>query len=279
MKQQDKSKPRPWYQRWIRDTIDTSVTNREELIDELRQSQNNNIISSESLGMIEGVMQVDNLQVRDIMIPRANISFIHLDDSYQDILAAVMKTGHSRYPVFDVDRDDLEGILLAKDLLKYVGKESSFDIDDILRPASFVPESQNLNTLLSQFRTSRNHMAMVVDEYSGTSGVVTIEDVLEQIVGDIDDEHDDIDDKKNILDQGDGRFTVKANTEVEEFNDYFTCDMSVGRFDTIGGLVSQKAGKIPKQGEEVSLAPFLFKVLRCDGRKIQLLEVNKIKGS
>ncbi len=279
MKQQDKGKPRPWYQRWIRSTIDTSVTSREELIAELRQSQNNHIISSESLSMIEGVMQVDNLQVRDIMIPRANIRFLHLDDSYHDILATVLDAGHSRYPVFDVDRDDVEGILLAKDLLKYVGEEKSFDIDDILRPASFVPESQNLNTLLSQFRNSRNHMAIVVDEYSGTAGVVTIEDVLEQIVGDIDDEHDDVDDKNNILDQGDDRFTVKANTEIEEFNEYFKCNMSLGKFDTIGGLVSQKAGKIPEQGEEVTLSPFLFKVLRCDGRRIQLLEVNKIDGN
>ncbi len=280
MKQQDsKSKPRPWYQLWIRNTFDICVSNREELINELRQSQKNAIISSESLSMLEGVMQVDNLQVRDIMIPRANIRFIHLDDSYHDILATVMDAGHSRYPVFDADRDDVEGILLAKDLLNYVAKEGNFDIDDILRPASFVPESQNLNTLLSQFRNSRNHMAIVVDEYSGTSGVVTIEDVLEQIVGDIDDEHDDVDDKKNILDQGDGRYTVKANTEIEEFNEYFECNMSVGKFDTIGGLVSQKAGKIPKQGEEVMLTPFKFKVLRSDGRKIQLLEINKVDGA
>lgn len=278
MKQQDSnSKPRPWFQRWIRNTIDTSVTNREELITELRQSQNSNIISSESLSMIEGVMQVDNLQVRDIMIPRANIRFLQLDESFTNILSTVLDAGHSRYPVFDIDRDDVEGILLAKDLLKYVGKEDRFDIDDILRPASFVPESQNLNTLLTQFRNSRNHMAIVVDEYSGTSGVVTIEDVLEQIVGDIDDEHDDVDDKNNILDQGDGRYTVKANTEIEEFNEYFKCNMSVGKFDTIGGLVSQKAGKIPSQGEEVTLSPFLFKVLRCDGRRIQLLEINKIE--
>jgi len=275
MKAQDKGKPRPWFQRWIRDTFNISATSREELIAELRQAQQNNIISLESLSMIEGVMQVDNLQVRDIMIPRANIRFLHLDDSYHEILATVLDSGHSRYPVFDVDRDDVEGILLAKDLLKYVGKESSFDIDDILRPASFVPESQNLNTLLSQFRNSRNHMAIVVDEYSGTAGVVTIEDVLEQIVGDIDDEHDDIDDKKNILDQGNGRFTVKANTEVDEFNEYFECNMLPGKFDTIGGLVTQKAGKIPEQGDIINLAPFLFKVLRCDGRKIQLLEANK----
>ena len=280
MKQQDsKGKSRPWYQRWIRSKFDICASNREELINELRQSQKKAIISPESLSMIEGVMQVDNLLVRDIMIPRVNIRFIHLNDSYHDILATVMDAGHSRYPVFDAGRDDVEGILLAKDLLNYVAKEGNFNIDDILRPASFVPESQNLNTLLSQFRNSRNHMAIVVDEYSGTSGVVTIEDVLEQIVGDIDDEHDDVDDKKNILDQGDGRYTVKANTEIEEFNEYFKSDMATGKFDTIGGLVSQKAGKIPKQGEEVLLSPFKFKVLRSDARKIQLLEINKVDGA
>ena len=279
MKQQDSnSKPRPWFQRWIRSTIDTSVTNREELIAELRQSQDNNNISSESLGMIEGVMQVDNLRVRDIMIPRANIHFIHSDDDFHKILEIVQDAGHSRYPVFDEDRDDVEGILLVKDLLKYVDKEDKFDLDDIMRVPSFVPESQNLNTLLTQFRNSRNHMAIVVDEFSGTSGLITIEDVLEQIVGDIDDEHDDVDDKQNILKQAENRFTVKASTEIEEFNEYFSVDMSVEKLDTIGGLVTQKAGKIPQQGEEVQLAPFMFKILRSDGRKVQLIEVHKVEN-
>jgi magnesium and cobalt transporter len=274
-----KTKPRPWWQKLIRNSIDTSVLNREELINELRQSQQNNIIATESLSMIEGVMQVDNLQVRDIMIPRSNIRFLHLDDSFHDILITVMKSAHSRYPVFDVNKDDVEGILLVKDLLKYVGNEESFDIEDIIRSPSFVPESQKLNTLLSQFRNSRNHMAIVVDEYSGTSGLVTIEDVLEQIVGNIDDEHDDVDDKLNIRAQSDGRFTVQANTELEEFNAYFKSDLPLGDFDTIGGLVSQKAGKIPQQSEEVVLMPFHFKVLRSDGRKVQLLEVHKIEVS
>ncbi len=276
MKQQNKDiKPRPWWHKWLRNTIDTSVINREELLKELRQSQKNNIIASESLSMIEGVMQVDNLQVRDIMIPRANIRFLHLDDSYQDILKTVLDAGHSRYPVFDEDKDDVEGILLAKDLLKYAGREEQFDIEDIIRPPSFVPEGQKLNTLLTQFRNSRNHMAIVVDEYSGTSGLVTIEDVLEQIVGDIDDEHDDVDDKQDILDQGEGRYTVKGSTEIEDFNDYFGSDFHLGQCDTIGGLIMQKAGKIPKQGDLVELKPFQFKVLRSDGRKIQLLEVHK----
>ena len=274
-KAKNDAKPRPWWHKWLRKTVDTSVLDRDELIAELRQAQKNNIIGAEALGMIEGVMQVDNLQVRDIMIPRSNIRFIHYDDSFHEILKVVMDAGHSRYPVFDENRDDVEGILLAKDLLKYVGNEKSFDIDDILRPAIIVPESQKLNILLSSFRTSRNHMAVVVDEYSGTSGVVTIEDVLEQIVGDIDDEHDRIDDKLNIRAQKDGRFIIQAGTEIEEFNAYFSSDFTVDKYDTIGGLVTQKAGKIPQQGEIITLTPFRFKVLRSDARRVQLLEVYK----
>ncbi len=274
----NKLKPQTWWRKWIRSSIDTSVIDRDELLLQLRQSQKNNIIAPESLSMIEGVLQVDNLRVRDIMIPRSNIRFLHMDDSYHTILKTVMDAGHSRYPVFDVDRDDVDGILLAKDLLKYVGREDNFDMDDIIRRPAFVPESQKLNTLLSQFRNSRNHMAMVVDEFSGTSGLITIEDVLEQIVGDIDDEHDDVDDKKNILDQGNGRYTVKANTDIEVFNEFFESDLNMGQYDTIGGLVMQKVGKIPQQGEEVELPPFLFKVLRSDGRKIQLIEVHKVSG-
>lgn len=276
--EQHKITARPWWQKWLRRTFDTSVIDHDELITELRQSQQNNIIGNESLSMIEGVMQVDNLQVRDIMIPRANIRFLHLNDSFHEILSTVMEAGHSRYPVIDDNRDDVEGILLAKDLLKYVGNEESFDIDDIIRPPSFVPESQKLNTLLSQFRNSRNHMAIVVDEYSGTSGLVTIEDVLEQIVGNIDDEHDDVDDKLNIRAQTDGRFTVQAGTELEEFNAYFNSDLSADNYDTIGGVILQNAGKIPQQGEEITLEPFLFKILRSDGRKIQLLEIHKLES-
>ena len=268
-------KPRPWWHKWIRNTIDTSVLNRDELLIDLRQSHQNNIIAFDSLSMIEGVLQVDKLRARDIMIPRPNIRFLHNDDSYHTILETVLDSGHSRYPVFDLDRDTVEGILLAKDLLKYVGREDSFDIDDIIRRPAFVPESQKLNSLLSQFRNTRNHMAIVVDEFSGISGLITIEDVLELIVGDIDDEHDDVDDKKSILDQGNGRYTIKASTEIDDFNEYFGCNLTVGKYDTVGGLVMQKVGKIPQQGEEVELAPFLFKVLRSDGRKIQLLEIQK----
>lgn len=270
------AKPRSWWHKFIRSSLDTSVLNHNELIDELRQAQNNNIIGSEALGMIEGVMQVDNLQVRDIMIPRSNIQFLHHDDSFHTILKVVMKAGHSRYPVFDEDRDDVEGILLAKDLLKYVGNEKAFDIDDILRRPIVVPESQKLDILLSSFRNSRNHMAIVVDEYAGTSGVITIEDVLEQIVGEIDDEHDHVDDKLNIRAQKDGRFTVQASTEIEDFNEYFSANLMVNKFDTIGGLITQKAGNIPQQGDEILLEDFQFKVLRSDGRRVKLLEVHRV---
>jgi len=269
-------KSRSWWQKWLRNTIDTTALNHAELIAELRQAQKNNILGTEALGMIEGVMQVDNLQVRDVMIPRSNIQFLQLDDSFHDILKVVMQAGHSRYPVFNEDRDDVEGILLAKDLLKYVGNEAAFDIDDLLRRPIIVPESQKLDILLGSFRNSRNHMAIVVDEYAGTSGVITIEDVLEQIVGEIDDEHDDVDDKLNIREQAEGRYIVQAITEIEEFNEYFSADFKVDKFDTIGGLVTQKSGKIPQQGEEVTLAPYQFKVLRSDARRVQLLEVHKL---
>jgi len=267
---------RPWWQKWLRSTVDTSALDRDELIGELRQAQANNILGTEALAMIEGVMQVDNLQVRDVMIPRSNIQFLHQDDSFHDILKVVMKAGHSRYPVFDEDRDDVEGILLAKDLLKYVGNEEAFDIDDILRRPIVVPESQKLDILLSSFRNSRNHMAIVVDEYAGTSGVITIEDVLEQIVGEIDDEHDHVDDKLNIRAQKDGRFIVQASTGVEEFNEYFSSNLPLDRFDTIGGLVTQELGKIPQQGEEIMLDSFQVVVLRGDARRVQLLEVHKL---
>ena len=275
-KKNKKANTRPWWQRWLRKTMDTSVLNHQELLNELHQAQKNNILGVEALGMIEGVMQVDNLQVRDVMIPRSNIQFLQHDDSFHDILKVVMKAGHSRYPVFDEDRDDVEGILLAKDLLKYVGNEDAFDIDDILRHPIVVPESQQLDILLSSFRNSRNHMAIVVDEYAGASGVITIEDVLEQIVGEIDDEHDHVDDKLNIRAQKEGRFIVQASTEIEEFNEYFSSNLIVDKFDTVGGLVTQQSGKIPQQGEEVILSPFQFKVLRSDARRVQLLEVHKL---
>ncbi|MCL4156808.1 UNVERIFIED_CONTAM: hypothetical protein GTU68_048540 [Idotea baltica] len=229
--------------------------------------------------MMEGVLQVDHLKVRDIMVPRSHIRFIYHDDEYRNILGQVMESGHSRYPVLDKNLDDVEGVLLAKDLLKYVGRENEFDMDDILRPAIVVPESQKLETLLAHFRRSRNHMAVVVDEYSGTSGLVTIEDVLEQIVGEIDDEHDHIDDKLDIREHGDGRFTVLAGTEINVFNHYFKTSLPDSSFDTVGGVVTNEFGKIPKQHDELVINKIKFRVLRSDSRRIQLLEVQTAQAA
>ena len=274
-----KLKPPSWLKTWFLDKFDLSAETSDELVLRLRSAYSKNILAPNSLSMMEGVIQVDNLQVRDIMIPRSHIQFVFHDEKYHDILARILESGHSRYPVLDKDLDDVEGVLLAKDLLKYVGREHEFDMDDILRPAIVVPESQKLESLLAHFRRSRNHMAVVVDEYSGTSGLVTIEDVLEQIVGEIDDEHDHIDDKLDIRKHGDGRFTVLAGTEVGVFNHYFKTTLPDTSFDTVGGVVTNEFGKIPKQHEELVIEKMRFKVLRSDSRRIQLLEVNTAQAA
>ncbi len=242
-------------------------------------------IDTEVRDMMDGVLEVAELQARDVMIPRSQMVVLERDMPVNEIIEYVIHVGHSRFPVIGDDKDEVVGILLAKDLLKFAAEqlnddsEVRFDIRECLRNPIFVPESKRLNSLLKMFRSRRNHLAIVVDEYGGVAGLITIEDVLEQIVGDIDDEHDDVDEKHNILAQNDGRFTVQAKTEIDEFNEYFKCDLPSKTYDTIGGLVAQKAGKIPQQGEEVKLKPFHFKILRSDGRKIQLLEVNKINAA
>ena len=274
-----KIKPPSWLKRWLLDKFDLSANNGDELVARLRAAQRKNVIAPNSLSMMEGVIQVDNLKVRDIMIPRSHIQFVFHDDRYHDILNRVLESGHSRYPVLDKNLDDVEGVLLAKDLLKYVGREEEFDIDDILRPAIVVPEGQKLESLLAHFRRSRNHMAVVVDEYSGTAGLVTIEDVLEQIVGEIDDEHDHIDDKLDIRKHGNGRFTVLAGTEIDVFNDYFKMTLPHCTFDTVGGVVTNEFGKIPKQYEELVIEDMTFRVLRSDSRRIQLLEVQTAQAA
>ena len=261
--------------KWLRKKIDLSPLNQDELLDSLRQSYKNNIIDAGVLGMMEGVVRVDNLQVRDVMIPRSHMNFLHITDTYHSILEKTLKTGHSRYPVFDDDRDDIEGILLVKDLLKYVGRETEFNIKDIIRPPLSVPESTKLDNLLTSFRNKRNHMALVINEYGGTAGLITIEDVLEQIVGDIDDEHDDIDDhKKDIVDYG-NHYMVKPSTEITFFNDFFASKLPQDKFDTVAGVIIHELGHIPKTGEELSFGKLLFHIKRSDGRRINLLKVIK----
>ncbi len=248
---------------------------REQLVDQLRGAQQRALLDMDALGMIEGVLQVSEMQVRDIMIPRSKMMVVEHDASPLAMLPVIIESGHSRFPVIGDSRDEVEGILLAKDLLRYFsdGQGENFDIQDILRPAVFIPESKRLNMLLNEFRNSHNHMAIVVDEYGGVAGLVTIEDVLEQIVGEIGDEHDIEDEAHDILRHTDNRYTVKALTPIDEFNHYFGTHYSDEEFDTIGGVVTNRFGHLPKRGEHIDFDRFSVKVLRADNRRVHLLEL------
>lgn len=251
--------------------------NRDELLELLREAQQRNLLDLDALAMMEGVLQVAEMQVRDVMIPRAQMVVLEADWPLEKLLAESAESGHSRFPVIDENRDDVIGILLVKDLLRYfMHTHEPFQLRDLLRPAKFIPESKRLNTLLKEFRDSRLHMAIVVDEYGGVAGLVTIEDVLEQIVGEIDDEHD-TEEEGDIRRHSDSEFTVKALTPVEDFNEYFGADFDEERVDTIGGLVMMELGHLPKRGEEVTLERFRFKVLRADNRRIHLLSLQLLE--
>jgi magnesium and cobalt transporter len=246
----------------------------EDLNEVMSQARERGIIDTDAHEMLEGVLRVIELQVRDIMVPRSQMAIVNRDDPPEEILPMVVESGHSRFPVIGEDRDQIVGILLAKDLLRYFaeGGRANFDIKECLRPAVFIPESKRLNVLLKEFRVSHHHMAIVVDEYGGVSGLVTIEDVLEQIVGDIGDEYD-TDDDLDIRKEGERQFTVKAQTRIDEFNSYFSTDFSDEEFDTIGGLAISSLGRLPRRGESFSLGGLEFKVLRADRRRLDLLRV------
>ncbi len=264
---------RSWFER-LSQAFSGEPRTREELIELLRHAQRRNLFDADALSMIEAVLQVADMQVRDIMIPRAQMVVVERDDRPEDILPVIIESGHSRFPVIGDSRDEVVGILLAKDMLRYRLDESAgFDIRDVMRPAVFIPESKRLNVLLKEFRASRNHMAIVVDEYGGVAGMVTIEDVLEQIVGEIADEHD-IEEGSFILRRSDTRYVVKALTPVEDFNEYFGTRLDDEEFDTIGGLVARAFGHLPKRGETVTLDGLRFKVLRADTRRIHMLELD-----
>ena len=268
-----------WIKSWKKnmgdhDNSNHSLTTKSQLTDTIRQAHQDGLIANEALGMIEGVMQVDQLQARNVMLTRSQVKFIQRDSNFKDILNQVLESGHSRYPVIDENKDDIDGILHAKDLLKFLGNEESFQIDDIIRPPIFASDTQRLNKLLAEFRKSRNHMAMIIDEYGGLSGIVTIEDILEQIVGEIDDEHDKTE-KPNIQASSQGLYSVNALTHITEFNDYFSVSLNSNQVDTIGGFVTHHMGKIPHQSEQLQYRDFVFTVLSSDGRRIQLLEVKK----
>ncbi|MBK8063368.1 MAG: CBS domain-containing protein [Betaproteobacteria bacterium] len=251
---------------------------REQLIALLRSAYQRNLLDADALSIIEGAMTVSEMQVRDIMIPRAQMDVIDINEPVENFIPVVISTAHSRFPVIGQNRDDVIGILLAKDLLRHYAGEEEFNVREMLRPAVFVPESKRLNVLLREFRASRNHMAMVVDEYGGVAGLVTIEDVLEQIVGDIEDEYDFDEASDNILLETSGRYRVKALTQIADFNAAFGTQFPDEDYDTVGGLVIAQLGRLPKRGEALVVGGLKVQVLRADSRRVYTLIVEKPKA-
>ncbi len=251
------------------------LRDRQDLIDLIRDAHQRGLVDASSLAMIEGVLHVSELQARDIMVPRAQVTVLPRESDPRALLPTIIETGYSRFPVVGESRDDVIGILLAKDLLKSFSADAGpFDMRELLRPALFIPESKRLDALLRQFQESRHHMAIVVDEYGGMAGLVTIEDVIEQIVGDIDDEHD-FDEDSYILRHEHGHCIVNALTPIEEYNEHFGTDLSDEEFDTIGGLVAHHFGHVPRRGESIVIGRQRLQVIRADNRRIHLLMVSE----
>ncbi|PKO87681.1 MAG: magnesium/cobalt efflux protein [Betaproteobacteria bacterium HGW-Betaproteobacteria-10] len=245
---------------------------REQLLEILHSAHERNLMDADALTIIEGALSASDTRVTDVMIPRAQMYVVDIDDPLDEIVPVVIEAAHSRFPVIDGDRDKVLGILLAKDLLR-IHTEKNFDLRDWLRPAVFIPESKRLNVLLREFRVSRNHMAIVVNEYGGVAGLVTIEDVLEQIVGDIEDEYDFDEAHDNIRLDTSGRYRVKARTEICDFNEAFSTRFSDDEFDTVGGLVLRHLGRVPKRNEITDIDGTRFQVLRADSRRLYTLLV------
>jgi magnesium and cobalt transporter len=251
---------------------------RDQLVELLHSAYERNLLDADALAMIEGVLQVSESQVRDVMIPRAQMDVVDINDPPEKFLPFVISTAHSRFPVTDKDRDDVIGILLAKDMLRYYAGEE-VNVRAMLRPAVFIPESKRLNVLLKEFRSNRNHIAIVVDEYGGVAGLVTIEDVLEQIVGEIEDEFDFDEAEDNIIRDRHGRYRVKALAEIDDFNETLGTHFSDEYFDTVGGLVVSEFGRLPKRGETVILEGLRFQVLRADSRRLHSLLVERVQNA
>ncbi len=249
--------------------------NREELLEALHEAHERNLLDADAMSMIEGVLQVSELRARDLMIPRPQMDMVDISEPPSTWIPFVIDTAHSRFPVIDGNRDHVIGILLAKDLLRYY-TEDDFDVRASLRPAVFIPESKPLNVLLRDFRANRNHIAIVVDEYGGVAGLITIEDVLEQIVGDIEDEYDFDESDDAIIAEEDGKYRVKALTEIAQFNGTFGTTYPDADFNTIGGLVTDRFGRVPKRGDTVDLGDMRFEVLRADARQAQLFLVTRV---
>ena len=265
---------RSWVER-LGQALQGELKNREQLMVVLNEAQKNNVIDQDASTMIDGVLQVTKMQVRDIMIQRSQMIVLEMDSSEEELLGTVVTSAHSRFPVVADSKDEILGILLAKDLLPHLigNQDEKLNVREVLRPAVFIPESKRLNVLLKEFRSTRNHIAIVVDEYGGVAGMVTIEDVLEQIVGEIEDEHD-FDEDSYIFDHADDRATVKAIAPIEDFNEHFLTQFSDEEFDTIGGIVMNQLGHVPKRDETVVIDNLEFKILRSSNRRIDLLEVS-----
>ena len=260
----------------IQKAINPEPQDRDELLDVLREAHGDNLLNAEVLSIIEGALQVSEMQVRDVMIPRAQVVEINANEAIDEFMPRVVESAHSRFPVIN-DSDDVVGVLLAKDLLPLLISDRSnedFQLKEVARPARFVPESKRLDTLLREFRDQRFHMALVVDEFGDFAGLVTIEDVLEQIVGDIEDEHD-IDEEDSVRDLGDGIFMVKATLAIEDFNEKMGTDFGDDDFDTIGGIVVHAFGHLPAIDEKITLAGWEFEVTNADNRRVHLLRVAK----
>ena len=265
---------RSWLER-LSHAFSGEPDSREDLIEILRDAQENGILSSDTLKMLEGALSVSEHQVSDIMVPRSQMVSLPVAADFIELMKMVVESGHSRFPVHGDDKDDILGILLAKDLLRgIVADGGPGNIRELLRPVVLIPESKRLNVLLKEFRQSRNHMAIVVDEHGGVAGIITIEDVLEQIVGEIDDEHDDADEAKMIAAQSDGQFLVDALTPIADFNDQFGANFQDDEYDTIGGFVTDAIGHLPEAGEELSVGRFHFRVGRADQRRVHSFVVS-----
>jgi magnesium and cobalt transporter len=274
------SRPKGWLER-LTQLFGGEPQDKEQLVELLKDARRRAVLEADALSMIEGVLQVSDLRVRDIMIPRAEMVYVRRDDSLDAILKTAVESAHSRFPVIGDDKAEVVGILLAKDLLAFCvegNRQRPFNIRDLLRSAVFVPESKRLNVLLKEFRSSRNHMAIVADEYGNAAGVVTIEDVLEQIVGEIEDEHD-FDEGVPIFKRSAREYTAKARVTIEEFNEYFGSDFFHDEFDTLGGLVVNAFGHLPKRGERVQIGGFRFTVMRSDSRRVHLLSVHPLSAA
>ncbi len=254
------------------------ATNRDDVLENLRHAEQDGVVARDAYDMMQRVLFVSELKVRDIMIPRSNMVSVERDDDLDKCLDIMVESAHSRFPVVDNEKDQISGILLAKDLLRYFDDDNKqrFNMRDLMRPVVFIPESKRLNVLLSEFRENRNHMAVVVDEFGGVAGLVTIEDVLEQIVGDIEDEHDIEEDESMIRELQDGEVIVKAVLPVDEFNDYFKSYLNEDSSDTIGGLISQTLGHVPQRDERLEMEQFVFEIVHADARRVHLIRVSKI---